>query len=467
MGLAPRARKTRSRSATVARKSLQKVDRNLFEDAPAPYLIVASDGIIKKANRRAAKLLWSSVKDLVGSSVLDLYVNKDVAQSVFAKFISGEEVIDREVEMRTAKGNLIWVSVTVLPIKNDQGVVVESRSMLLDITPRKVAEEERTRLRLLLDEANDAIFVADPGTGRFLDVNQTACRLLGYTREELLKMSPEVGFSLSKAEWNALMENLRIAGSMVFEGVHRRKNGKTFPVEVSLVMKTIAGEEYQLAVVRDITERKRLEKDLIEADHREQLRIGIDLHDNLGQHLTGISLLLAGLEKRLEKTGLEYVDEVKRILDLVNQANVQTRNLAHVLSPVGNAPDSLVSSLRTLSISVEDMYGVNCRFSDSGKIFIRDRSKTTHLYRIVQEAIHNAVHHGKPDRIDVGLTHEGEVLSVSVRDDGRGFNPERPQGDGMGLAIMRFRARAIGANLDIHSINQDGTTVTVTLKANL
>ncbi len=210
--------------------------------------------------------------------------------------------------------------------------------------------------------------------------------------------------------------------------------------------------------IKRMTERKRLEKEILEISEREQQRIGRDLHDGLGQHLTGIELMTQALEQQLateSKSGAAHAAEIARY---VREAINQTRLLAKGLSPVALESEGLMCALKDLSASTEKLFKVACSFRCDVPVLIHDNATTVHLYRIAQEAVSNAIKHGKAKRIEIGLTHTEKRINLAVHDNGIGF-PKMPGKKGMGLRIMRYRVGVIGGSLAIQKKAGGGTTV--------
>ena len=215
---------------------------------------------------------------------------------------------------------------------------------------------------------------------------------------------------------------------------------------------------------RDVTDRRRLEKELLEAGERERQSIGQDLHDDLCQQLTGIACLARVLRQRLSARSAEEAGDAAKILDLVQQATACCRNLSRGLQPVTLEADGLVSSLQDLCSSVEEVFKVPCRFrGDAAYLAWPDAAVPTHLYRIAQEAITNAVKHAQAKNISVDLICAGDRLILAVEDDGVGI-PEVLSGEGIGLRTMDHRARMVGGTLSIERGIDGGTTVTCSMR---
>jgi signal transduction histidine kinase len=215
-----------------------------------------------------------------------------------------------------------------------------------------------------------------------------------------------------------------------------------------------------LGIVRDITRRKRLENEIIEISGREQRRIGQDLHDSLCQHLAGIGFMGKVLEKKITEKQPLLPTDVNEIVELIDQAITMTRGFARGLNPVRLEADGLVFALSELSVNVEKLFGIVCRFEYTDMILIHDNAVATHLYRIVQEALNNAIKHGRADTVVVMLRQEGAMCILTVQDNGLGIGNMANQGKGIGLNIMQYRASMIGASLDVKNAEFAGTILT-------
>jgi signal transduction histidine kinase len=212
-----------------------------------------------------------------------------------------------------------------------------------------------------------------------------------------------------------------------------------------------------LGIVRDITRRKQLEREILEISNREQRRIGQDLHDSLCQHLAGIGFMGKALEKKISSTlSLETAD-VSEIVDLIDQAITLTKGYARGLNPVELQADGLMFALNKLSENVQRLFGVSCTFICNTPIYIHDNEMATHLYRIVQEALNNSIKHGKADTIVISLDKNGTTCLLTVSDNGVGIGKTRSYGKGMGLNIMQYRASMFGATLEIKCREPGGT----------
>jgi signal transduction histidine kinase len=210
----------------------------------------------------------------------------------------------------------------------------------------------------------------------------------------------------------------------------------------------------------DVTERKRLEKAVLEVSTREQRRIGQDLHDGLGQHLTGIAFMGKVLEDRLAEASLAEASEAAKIVRLVNESIKMTRDLARGLLPVVAEARGLMSALDRWAGEVSDLFHVACRFECRHPVLIHDGTLADHLFHLAQEAVNNAIKHGRPRNITIGLASVNGRGTLTVQDDGLGFETASGSHSGLGLRIMRYRAKMIGGSLEVNSNPGMGTVVT-------
>lgn len=239
----------------------------------------------------------------------------------------------------------------------------------------------------------------------------------------------------------------------------RRRDGTTFPMELAVSEVVVGGQRVFTGLVRDISDRRALEQEVLRASEDERRRIGQDLHDGLGQMLTGLSLITATLARRIPDATLS--SEVSDLASMMREADQYARTLARGLVPVDLEQGGLQGALERLAQSAVRLFDVDCTFEATDGEPVEDPAVAVHLYRIAQEAVSNAVRHGRARRIAIHLDRAPEVVTLRVADDGSGFGPEvldRPD-RGIGLRIMHHRARLIGAALDLDTRPGEGTSI--------
>jgi len=214
--------------------------------------------------------------------------------------------------------------------------------------------------------------------------------------------------------------------------------------------------------MRDITERKRLEQEILDVSGRERQSIGRDLHDGLGQELTGVALMLRGLATRIQARCPDVVGNVNEVVSLVNHSIESARSLARGLLPVGPESGGLTFALRALAERGRDLYGLIVDFrNEMAPEFQLNETDASHLYRIAQEALTNAARHGRATRVDIVLKACAQLFILRISDDGIGFTLPAAS-SGMGLKIMKYRAGMIGAKFEVGANVPHGAVITVT-----
>jgi signal transduction histidine kinase len=226
------------------------------------------------------------------------------------------------------------------------------------------------------------------------------------------------------------------------------------------------GSSAALTIGLDVTDRKALEKQVIDASEIERRNIGRDLHDSLGQELTGLSLLVESLIKGLAEQAPQKEALGQQILKLVLQSVSQVRAMSKGLDPVSLRGGGLASGLRDLAESIHKQSGIQCTLRCQDGVSVEDEAVATHLYRITQEAVNNAVKHAQADRIEIGLVADHGGIRLTICDDGKGL-PGDPDdaNNGMGMRTMRYRASISGGMLDIAAGESGGTKVTCFIPA--
>ena len=208
-----------------------------------------------------------------------------------------------------------------------------------------------------------------------------------------------------------------------------------------------------------MTERRRLEYELLEIAERERRRIGLDLHDDLGQQLSALALMTKGLELKLAKRRARETSDAARIHNLVQQAMTHARDLAHDLAAVDLQGDDLPSALDGLARHATELFKISCRFDGEGAAPSLDSNVVSQLYKIAQEAVTNAIKHGKAKRVGIRLSHGSGKMVLRVLNDGLPFPTLKKPSTGMGLRIMKYRADLIGASLEIIGNGARGTEI--------
>ena len=365
-------------------------------------------------------------------------------------------------------GRVIWFHCDARMMRREDGRPWFIHGVAFDISHLKQVEEqlqeERNFVSTILDTVGALVVVLD-SEGRILRFNPACEIITGYSMEEVQgKCIWDLFLPAQEIErFRTIFETLRTdLLPQDYQSSWITRHGEPRLIAWTSTLLPGSGEtsNYIIATGIDITERKHLEKALLEISAREQRRIGQDLHDGLGQHLTGIAFMAKVHEAKLAEKNNSEADNAGKIVRLVNEAIHKTRELSRGLLPVVAESQGLMSALQMWAAEVEDIFGVSCRFRCENPVLIHDDTMATHLYHIAQEAVNNALKHGKPGKITIELTAANGRGSLVVRDDGKGFPEVSAGSSGMGLHIMNYRAGMIGGVLEIHPDPDKGTVVT-------
>jgi PAS domain S-box-containing protein len=351
-------------------------------------------------------------------------------------------------------------------VRDENGAPARMLGVHMDITDRKCAAEEHARLAAIVESSNDAI-IGESLEGIITSWNKSAERIYGYRVAEVLGRSVQMLVPRERAqEVTEILDRMK-HGEMIehLETIRLRKDGRL--IHVSLVVSPIRDSTGSIigasAIARDITERKQLEAEVLQISEREQQRIAQDLHDGLGQVLSGTVHLSTVLQLELTDQALPEAADALRITELLNQAVTEARSLARGLYPVRPEANGLMSALQELAARTEQLFQVSCTFKRRKPVLVEDNAVATHLYRIAQEAVTNSLKHGKAKQIGILLTATNARIVLLVRDDGSGFASEDVPRKGMGIRIMQYRAGMIGGSLTIQKQARRGVGVVCTV----
>jgi two-component system CheB/CheR fusion protein len=441
---------------------LATIMRNSFD----AVIVHDIDGKITSWNRGAERLYGYKEADALTMSIRKLIPDdswKEYRQ-VLEQVSRAERVESFEAPRLRKDGTTVDVWITATGLTDEHGKVTSIAKIDRDITERKQyqsrleAEVERrtaalheneARMRAILQSPDDAIITIDHN-GLIDSVNKAAERMFGYAAAEMLGKNVSM---LGAADHEFLAMRDPHAAQEVEA---RRKNGSTFWVDLSV--SSVEGRQLFTAILRDISRRKQLEREVVEIAALEQQRIGQDLHDECGQSLTAVGLMLDTLKDRSPAE----VELVRKISAGVTSVLRRVRDIARGLTQSQLKANELPGALRKLAAHLRESSGVSCSFDMKMQPPDVDDVQASHLYHIAQEACTNALKHARAKNVVIRLFGEDHSLTLQVVDDGDGYDGDATH-TGVGLRIMRNRASVIKARFSIERTKPKGTAVTCVL----
>ena len=376
-------------------------------------------------------------------------------------------------------GEETWVTsrdAVRVQVDGSMACIVDSLDRVVgaSITLRDVTSERRAalqlkakaqQLRAVIDTAVNGVLMLD-AVGTILIYNRACKQLFGYASDEIVGRNIAM---IMPAALQALPAGAQrgdpSADPPPMVGAARpmtcrRRDGSTFPAEVTTGEASDSDQPLFVCVVHDVSERRRLEAAVLDAVGQEQRRFASDLHDGLGQELTGLAFLLSALATEARNQGSAQASELERAYDVANRAMQSSQAIARGLSPIGAAEGGLIRALGDLVARLQGPSGPALEFSVAqGAPLHLVPAAADHLYRIAQEALSNALKHSQAAAIKVTLDIEADHVRLEIRDDGRGVRSPDANPAGLGLRTMQYRASMIGARCGISSIKPHGTRV--------
>jgi PAS domain S-box-containing protein len=319
---------------------------------------------------------------------------------------------DEEFRIVRMDMEIRWVHLRSFPVRDEAGSVYRIAAIAEDITERKRAEEQLAANAGQLQKTVDELRAIE---------------------EELRQSNDDLSKARSELEERVLERTAELAA---------------------------ANRELQ----NQMSERARLENELLEIAENERRRIGFDLHDDLGQKLMGVSLLLKALETNLTHKRLPEADETRKVQSLIHQVINHTHNLAHCFSSLESEGEDLAELFRQLTANARKTFHIAARFRALGQIPSLPADTTLQLYKIAQESVSNSIKHGKAKQVSVLLARRGDELILRIKNDGVPFPVDRGPSNRLGLRIMNYRAHLIGGNLEIQPNGNSGTLVSCSLR---
>lgn len=343
---------------------------------------------------------------------------------------------------------------------------LETSASLLSSVINRVESEAKSKT--ILDTTIDGIITIDEH-GYIESFNPAAERLFGYSEERVIgekvnMLMPEP----YKSEHDRYLENYKKTGERKIIGIGREvtglhQSGDTFPMYLAVNEMKFNGRRMFTGIVSDISQQRELEQELLQSSEHERRRIGQDLHDGLGQMLSGIGMMSRQMTNTLKKENHRLAEKAEEVSGFIKEADEYARQLSRGLMPVDIDSRGLTTAFERLMNNAAKMFQVEARFHEENAPVFEDNSVVEQVYRIGQEAVNNAVKHGNASEIDLILGANEEFVSLEIHDNGKGFPKNWRENAGMGMKIMQFRARLVGATLEVYDRSDGGTVLRCTI----
>lgn len=498
--------------AEEARQKAERLQKAILDNIPEPTWLKDAEGRFLACNQALADFYGRPIDAIVGKTIAEFM--PDEAAHVpreDGQVMQTRQPLLVEWQTKNARGSLRWMESFKAPLFNEQDEVIGLVGIARDLTDRKRAElglkaqrdlaealslttDLKAALKNLLEitmqigEVNSggvyllndttggmdltahhgaspefvkAVSHWAPGSPQMRLVNRGKAVFCRYQDLPIPQTEPRRNEGLRASAFIPLCHERKAVGALVLAS----NVLDDIPEPTQLLLGTIATQAVvAITRIRAEAERRKLESQLLEITDREQARIGQDIHDGLCQQLVSLAFDANSLHRALTAKHQPEARMAQRLSDFLDESITEARELSRGLFPVRLENEGLPSALEELARSIGRRFKVRCRFQNRSKLAVKDGTVATHLYRIAQEAVTNAVKHAQSHAISISLTSHAEQLELAVADDGTGIRPRPSEGrTGLGLHIMNYRARSVGGRLQISPRPGGGTLVLCTL----
>lgn len=446
--------------------------RDLFEplSVSAHDIIDIIDHAVLITNLDANILFWNQGCEQIFGYCKEEILNKS-ARLLYPE--TRKEMLQEDLQKLTDKdsikgtwpalhknGSIVWIDVNIKVLRDDGGEPVAIIGSACNIQKQKKLElsleESEARAKAILDNTVEAIITINT-EGIIQNFNKKAEQIFGYSQEEIVGENVKILVpSPHRSNHDQYIASYMETGEKKIIGTGReeravRKDGTVFPIELSVSEVSWNGNKIFTGIIRDISQRRKLENKILTIGEEERRRIGKDLHDGLGQMLTGIGLISRNVVRKLEANGLPGANEVQEISDMIKEADEHARSLSHGLVPIELGEEGMQNALEKLAQRAQKLFKIKCEFKKQGSFNIEITHLPLHLYRIAQEAINNAVKHGGADHIKLLLAGNSNSINFKIMDNGKGFDGpvDKQKNKGLGIYTMQYRANILGGQLEI------------------
>ncbi|MBK9097192.1 MAG: PAS domain S-box protein [bacterium] len=476
----------------LLKKDLMNIDLlfgQLWEISVDGMRLIDEKGKILLVNDSFCKIFQIEKENLLGKPFSIVYADGEQEEAL--------EVYQRDIhknELKTLfeRENILWngkkvwfeFSNSFLTLPDGSKITL---SIIKDISERKKSEielrESEAKFKMLFNNANDAVFVTqlsnEKSYGDFIEVNQVACKRLGYSKEEFLQLSPSAIVSQkSISDFNTKTEQLLKESHVIYDTVHRAKDKKLIPVEVNSHLFYYNDKPTVLSIARDITERKQAEEKLKRtskllrelATHLQSVReeertmIAQEIHDELGQVLTALKIYIALLANKLDKNQEPLKEKINSLSELIDASVESVQKISSKLRPGILDELGLAAAIEWQTEEFEKMTSIKCSLVLPKEEIILEKNKSTAIFRILQEALTNIARHSRATKAAISLLNHQSNISLEILDNGIGITQEQIKDfKSLGIHGMEERALVFGGEVSVEGIAGKGTTVKVVI----
>ncbi|MCW8816510.1 MAG: PAS domain S-box protein [Ignavibacteriaceae bacterium] len=459
----------------------------LWEISVDGMRLTDEDGRILLVNDSFCKIFQMEKDQLIGKPFSTVYAKpeQEAALKAYQRDIQRDEIktlFERENTLWNGRRAWFEFSNSFLTLPDGNKITL---SIVKEISKRKKSEielrESEQKFKMLFNNINDAVFVTqlskDKSYGDFIEVNEVACRRLGYTKEEFLMLSPSaIVWQKCIDDFNLFNERLLKEEHVIYDLVHRAKDKKLIPVEVNSHLFLYNDKLTVLSIARDITERKQAEEKLKRsskllrelATHLQSIReeertmISQEIHDELGQVLTALKIQVSLLANKLNKNQGPLKQKINSLADMIDSSVESVQKISSKLRPGILDELGLIAAIEWQTEEFEKLTNIKCSLvlpKDEVKL---ERDKTTAIFRIFQEALTNIARHSEATKVAVSLLNHQSNIYLEIQDNGRGITQEQIKDfKSLGIHGMVERAMVFGGQVSIEGFAGSGTIVKV------
>jgi PAS domain S-box-containing protein len=458
----------------------------LWEISIDGMCVTDEHGSILVINDSFCKIFHMKKENLLGNSFSIVYARTE-QESVLKTY--RDDIFSNKLNTLFERENTLWngekvwfeFSNTFLTLPGKKFTL----SIIKDITARKKSEieirESEYKLRTLFNNVSDALFVTllsdEKSYGDFIEVNEAASKKLGYSKEEFLRLSPSAIISPKNIrDYNLNMSRLKKSGHVIFESVHKAKDKKVIPVEISSHLFFYNNKPTVLSIARDITERKLAEEKLKStskllrelATHLQSVReeertmIAHEIHDELAQVLTVLKIQLSLCEKKLNKDQESLREKLHSLSDMIDTSVESVQKISSKLRPGILDELGLIAAIEWQTEQFEKLTGIKCSLVLPADEINLGENKSTAVFRIFQETLTNIARHANATSTSISLLKNHTNICLEIHDNGKGISSEQIKNyKSLGIHGMEERALVFGGSVEIEGIPGKGTMVKV------